>query len=230
MSAHEEFGQWDAAYVLGALSVADRRDYEQHLSECAECRRAVAELGPTMGLLGRLDAATAAAIDGRADGSAPVTVDDGGVRQTPAATRVRRLRPRVWAWAAAAVVAVAAVIAVPVALTVAAQPAASYTLQDVGGASLVASVRLSNADWGTRIQLDCTYPASARADDDGWEYALAVVDKEGRVSSVSTWRAYPGSAASLAAATALPLSDIAAVEIQAPDGTVVMRTDLSQSG
>ena len=34
---------WDAAYVLGSLSSAERREYEAHLETCDRCRSAVAD-------------------------------------------------------------------------------------------------------------------------------------------------------------------------------------------
>src|SRR5215831_16090276 len=49
----------DGAYVLGALSPAERADFERHLSTCASCREAVANLAVLPGLLGRLDQASA---------------------------------------------------------------------------------------------------------------------------------------------------------------------------
>jgi hypothetical protein len=51
----DKYAQWDAAYVLGALSEMDRREFEAHLSECPECRDAVAELSDLPGLLSLLD-------------------------------------------------------------------------------------------------------------------------------------------------------------------------------
>ena len=53
-SAHETFVDWDASYVLGALSPSDRRAYERHLAGCGQCREAVAELAGMPGLLGAL--------------------------------------------------------------------------------------------------------------------------------------------------------------------------------
>ncbi len=50
-----ECAMWDAAYVLGSLSVSDRRKFEDHLSGCASCRQAVAELSDLPALLGLLD-------------------------------------------------------------------------------------------------------------------------------------------------------------------------------
>jgi hypothetical protein len=48
-----------AAYVLGALSPAERSDYERHMAECPICRTDVAELAVLPGLLGRLDVTAA---------------------------------------------------------------------------------------------------------------------------------------------------------------------------
>ena len=44
----------DAAYVLGALSPAERLEYERHLPTCASCRRSVAQLAGMPGLLARV--------------------------------------------------------------------------------------------------------------------------------------------------------------------------------
>ena len=48
--AHE-YEMWDAAYVLGSLSDADRREFETHLAGCAPCQQAVDELAVLSPLL-----------------------------------------------------------------------------------------------------------------------------------------------------------------------------------
>jgi hypothetical protein len=58
----DQYAEWDAAYVLGALSPSDRRAYERHLAECAACRAAVAELAGMPGLLSTLTPAHAEAL------------------------------------------------------------------------------------------------------------------------------------------------------------------------
>jgi carotenoid cleavage dioxygenase-like enzyme len=50
-----DYAMWDAAYVLGALSDSDRREYEVHLEGCGECRTAVTELATVTPLLSALD-------------------------------------------------------------------------------------------------------------------------------------------------------------------------------
>ena len=47
----DKFAQWDAAYVLGALSPAERREFEEHLASCPPCQAAVSELAAMPGLL-----------------------------------------------------------------------------------------------------------------------------------------------------------------------------------
>ena len=47
----------DAAYVLGALSPAERLAYERHLDTCADCTRSVRQLAGLPGLLARVDPA-----------------------------------------------------------------------------------------------------------------------------------------------------------------------------
>ena len=52
--AHEH-AMWDAAYVLGALSDPDRREFEEHMAGCISCREAVNELTAVSPLLSLLD-------------------------------------------------------------------------------------------------------------------------------------------------------------------------------
>ncbi|HTM83792.1 MAG TPA: zf-HC2 domain-containing protein, partial [Mycobacterium sp.] len=70
--ASHEYAMWDAAYVLGSLSSADRREYEAHLAGCGSCRAAVAELSGMPALLSRLDRDQVAAIDEGHDADAAV--------------------------------------------------------------------------------------------------------------------------------------------------------------
>ncbi len=51
----DKYALWDAAYVLGALSEKDRREYEAHLGECPSCRDAVTELSGMPALLALID-------------------------------------------------------------------------------------------------------------------------------------------------------------------------------
>ena len=41
MTNADPYAMWDAAYVLGSLSSAERREYEAHLVTCRQCRSLV---------------------------------------------------------------------------------------------------------------------------------------------------------------------------------------------
>jgi carotenoid cleavage dioxygenase-like enzyme len=63
---------WDAAYVLGALSDADRREFEAHMSGCVSCREAVSDLGGVPPLLSLLDYEHVIGLDAADQASAAV--------------------------------------------------------------------------------------------------------------------------------------------------------------
>jgi hypothetical protein len=50
-----EYALWDAAYLLGSLSAAERREYEAHLRSCQPCTDAVGELSGVPALLSQID-------------------------------------------------------------------------------------------------------------------------------------------------------------------------------
>jgi len=77
-STPDRFREWDAAYVLGALSAEDRHAYERHLPGCPACAAAVAELAGMPGILAALPAAEALAIDSA--GAGAVAPHDGADR------------------------------------------------------------------------------------------------------------------------------------------------------
>ncbi|SIS06747.1 anti-sigma factor [Microbacterium sp. RURRCA19A] len=230
-SDHERFATWDGAYVLGALPAADRGEYERHLDECPLCRAAVAELAPTAGLLSRLSPERARAIDGAdAQLRAAPTSPDPALRGRIVRTARRRRRRVVAVWAGAAAAALL-IIAVPSVLALTSTPTdgggAVYALNDVAGAPLEASVKLTPVEWGTRIDLVCQYTGEVLdAPPGGWPYALAVTDDSGATTMLSTWRAGPGSTTELSAGTDVSASRIDSIEIRTVDGDrVVMRRD-----
>ena len=51
--ASHDYATWDAAYVLGSLSSADRREFEAHLSGCPICSQSVGELSGIPALLSK---------------------------------------------------------------------------------------------------------------------------------------------------------------------------------
>ncbi|WP_136707890.1 zf-HC2 domain-containing protein [Agromyces sp. H66] len=217
---HERFADWDSAYVLGALSPAERREYEGHLETCERCRRAVEELAPMPGLLARLTPARAEALldDGDGGSAAPAPRPEllAAVRHEARRRRTRRTRMRMAVAAAAGAVALTAV-AVPIGLSRTPPGLEVVAFETVAEVPVTATAELVPVAWGTRIDLDCTYESDGPADApvDGWPYALYVVDRDGTSRELSSWRASPGTTARLEAGTAVDLDDIASLEIRA---------------
>ncbi len=88
-AAHADFADWDAAYVLGALSSAERRDFERHLHSCPRCTEAVSELAGIPGLLARVDpddVAALLAVDAPNAPSRTAPVDTSSIAPTPTAS------------------------------------------------------------------------------------------------------------------------------------------------
>lgn len=229
---HVYFADWDAAYLVRALDPADRRTYEAHLDECRLCREAVAELAPTLGLLARVAPDRAESLlDPAGDvGPDPAT----RARIVAQGTRdARRRRTLGWIGGLAAAAVVAVVVAFAVTSIVAPVRSADevVALQPVTDVPLTATVALTEVAWGTRIEMECRYGANPDpyAPDKEWPYVLVVTSTDGTTSELSSWRAGPGSTARLEAGTALDRADIAAIEVRAPDGRVLLRGETPPS-
>jgi hypothetical protein len=222
-TAHAHFTEWDAAYVLGSLSPAERRDYEDHLEGCGRCRDAVAELSAMPGLLGRLGTGRGMALLEEPDVPAPPA----GLVQRIEEREARRRRVR---WTAttlglAAAAVVVAVLALVLPSIVAPAPAFAADLVPVQpGTPVQAHVELTPEGLGTRIDMDCSYHPPA-GPDGGYGpagYSMWVVDREGAESQVSTWRVSPMDAIRVNATTGLGIADIAEVEVRTADGDQVL--------
>jgi hypothetical protein len=221
-----EFAHDDGAYVLGALSPADRSAFQAHLSGCAECTRAVQELAGLPGLLARVPADV---LEQRDAEPLPDTLLPGLVREVQRVQR-RRMWTVVGTAAAAAVVVAGGSLAIGLNVgddgpgTATAQPSSEaptgQAMQVVGPEVMTADLALTSVSWGTRLDLTCSYPTP----DEPWEtakewtYAMFVVTKDGNVEQVATWKALPGKTMRLAAATAASRDDIASVEIRTGTG------------
>lgn len=223
---HAHYAEWDSAYVLGALTPGERHDYEEHLEACESCRRAVAELAPMPGLLARLTPErTVRLLDEPPAPLAPRAELLDAIRREDRRRRIRRTRLWIASAATAAVVVLVAIL-VPLALLRPPAEARTIDFEAVADLPVSATATLTPVAWGTRIELDCGYDDAAAVDapDDGWPYALYVIDHDGNTSEVSSWRADPGKTARLAAGTALDLDDIASLEIRSlGTGEVLLR-------
>jgi hypothetical protein len=240
-ASSDPFEMDDAAYLLGALSPLERFQYEQHLQVCATCARSVAELAGLPGMLRRLPVEVVESMDSAPD--APAHLDEPAPPSLLAGAlhrveleerRERRLRNVRWftavaVGAAAVTVGFIAVLdpggdAPPAAQTP--PPTAELAFEPTADTSVSANASLREVAWGTKIQLECAYPerdGRDRVDSDA-EYALVVHDTDGQMQQVATWNAVAGKELTIDAATAVRGDDIAALEVQSPDGTTILRT------
>jgi anti-sigma factor RsiW len=225
-----EYATWDAAYVLGSLSPADRREFEAHLSGCPLCTQAVAELSGMPALLSKLDSDTVAAIE--ADQTAEAPAAPNLLPSLLFAVRRRRHRSRVMTWSASA--AAAAVLAIGVFVGVAnhsptsAPPQASVSalpMAQIGTKALASTVSLSSQNWGTVIDLRCVCLAPVYAHHD--KLAMVVVNRDGTHTQLATWVADPGHTATPGGSISTPVDQIAAVQVVSADnGHVLLERSL----
>ncbi|MDI3314667.1 MAG: zf-HC2 domain-containing protein [Mycobacterium sp.] len=224
------YATWDAAYVLGALSAADRREFEAHLTTCPACREAVSELSGMPALLSQLDRDEVAAIGDA--GRASPEVSPQLLSSLLATVRRRRRRSRMLAWtgSAAAAVVLAIGVFVGVAGHAVTPPApqtsvAALPMAQVGTTTLASTVSVSGQRWGTFILMRCVCLAPVYAHHD--RLAMVVVGRDGSRTRLATWVAEPGHTATPAASISTPVDQIAAVQVVSADnGTVLLERGL----
>lgn len=238
------YATWDGSYVLGALSPAEREQFERHLVDCTSCAEAVRGLAGLPGLLSRVDEQAVAA----SPEPVPDTLLPRLVREV---RRERRRRARaVVGVTAAAVVTLVAGAATIGALTGSDPPSAGPSatgspsagtssdagtsgtpgsdpraMEPVGGTPVEGWLTLETVPWGTRLTLLCTYsPSPGGYGGTGPAgYVLVVRTRDGGEREVATWNAVPGRAMQLSAATASGRADIASVEVRTDTGRPVLR-------
>lgn len=216
---------WDAAYVLGSLSSADRREYENHLSGCPPCRSSVGELSGMPALLTLLRREDVASIDDRGFEPPPMRPKLLDELLDQVSRRRRRARWRMGLLSAAAAAVLAAVLLIgikpgPPAPTAPEPPQASATalsMTPVAPSSLAATVSVTSQGWGTHVEMTCTYREAATdsgsTDDNGDELAMFAVSRDGQRIQLATWVALEGATATPAGSTSIPVDEIAAVQI-----------------
>lgn len=217
-----QFAFDDGAYVLGALTPAERAAFEHHLPECNTCREAVGALAVLPGLLGRLDPGTAAAID--AEGmpiSAPPTLLP-RVLAAAALQRVRERHIRRWRLIAASLVAATLVAFVGIGVHLVDQrpDAHMVAMQPViVKLPISAEVGLVPTTGGTKIEMVCRYE---RGYPGTWTVRLMVVPRTGPAEQIGTWTAVGGQEVTLSAITHLTPDAISKVELRGENGTPLL--------
>jgi len=232
----DEYALWDAAYVLGSLSDADRREYEVHLRGCPSCRQSADELSGMPALLGQLSVDEVAAIDDGGSDTLPPRV----LTSLLAVVSRRRRNARLATWAVAAAAAVVMVVGVlagvqfhPGAPTsVPRVDASALTMTPVAATELTATVTVTGQDWGTQITMNCTYPSepgtsAPDGDEPPGKLAMVVVSRDGNHDRLATWMAVKGERATPYGSTSMPIDQIATVQIVSADtGNVLLQRTL----
>jgi anti-sigma-K factor RskA len=187
------------AYVLGALAPAERSAYERHVAICERCRNEVAELAGLPGLLGRLDADSAASV-GQPVEAAPPSVFDAALADART-ERLRSRRRRRWerglTLAAAACLALVIGVGVP---TLSHPAAPAPVLAAMSPVDRDPSVTALVGYWadsrgGTDIRMTCVYTDTATPYTPGETSRLdlwVIPRSGGSGKSVWYWDAGPG--------------------------------------
>jgi hypothetical protein len=230
----DRYVTWDAAYVLGSLSSAERREYEAHLETCQRCRSAVAEISGIPALLAMLDLEDVRALEDETPETPPLRPEV--LDSVLDKVRWRRRRSR---WLMSAAVGVAAAL-LAVGLVVAIRPEivglANYTPQEtvqalemtkVSTTPINASISLTGFGWGTRIDMACTYGDWGQRDAPPQNLGMVVVGRDGSHTQVATWLGLSGATALPSATTPIQKDEIAAVQLVSPDsGKVLLEKQL----
>lgn len=227
--------QWDAAYVLGSLTSADRREFEAHMQICARCRAAVAEISGVPALLAMLDADDVRSFDRGEFGEQP---DPPPLRPEvlDAVLEKAKWRRRRSRWLTSAAVGVAAAL-LAVGLVIAIRPgglglqpttpevtAATYEMTKLAPTPFNATVSLSEFGWGTRIDMACTYGqwSGGGAAAPPSRLGMVVVGRDGTRSEIATWLGLSGATALPSGNTTMRRDEIASVQLVSADTREVL--------
>ncbi len=209
----DSFAMFDGAYVLGALSDADRIAFEAHLAECDACSASVRELS---GLPAVLASVPESAL---VDEAPPLSLLPALQRRARGAVRRRRWIVSGVAAAAACVLALAVVVSWPTSAP-ASHPVA---MTAVAPAPITATADVRDVGWGTKIELVCRYYETSQP---VRPYALVVVDRSGVHHNLGTWNLVPGKATTYQSGIALPRSQVKEVDITTVSGKPLLALPL----
>lgn len=210
----DRYGEWDAAYVLGALSPEERREFEEHLSGCAGCQQGVSEFAGIPGLLGQVAPEDAAVWSAAArTEEMPETLLPRMI--TSINRRRRRILVAVGTAAAAVVLLVGALTVGPRLLPGGNEPQ-RLAFTPVVASSMTALVDLVPVAEGTSVRVECQYGEVNEVEHGAAydRYSIFVVARSGGAVDVKDWSAKPNKVMRPQGLTPLPVSQIERVEIR----------------
>lgn len=189
------------AYVLGGLNADERRQFEEHLRECPQCRRDVADCAALPALLAKVDPA------GLATDIVPVAP---------------RRDTRRW-WVAGAVLAGAAAVAVGVAFVTipssTSPPTAGRSAVEQISGEVSGMVTMTPMPWGTAISFDVTKLPREGV------FTLRTMDGHGRMEPAANWAAMPSGAGVVHGSTSIQMSQLRKLNVVDANNTVLATMD-----
>jgi anti-sigma-K factor RskA len=204
---HEEYREWSAAYLLGALDSAQRHEFEAHLGGCGKCQAEIQSFAPIPGLLARVES--------------PKRVPVPPELEEQAVERVR------WEWSALArsrrrwraVAATAVVVAVLVVSTLLSGhgPASGTPLVFADGALASGEIVVEERVWGTEVvlELEGLPPADT--------YAAWALAEKGKWYRVAAWGPNPSLSVAVTGASFVAFSELDRVVVTTGDrGEVIV--------
>lgn len=220
----------DGAYVLGALSPAERAAYERHLAVCPPCREAVAEIAVLPGLLGRLDPANLDRI------AAPPNQEEQLPKLLDEARQRRRRERRTARFRVAGVVATAAALAALAGFGAAGPVTGGGSGTGVevrmvamepvrGGVPVTAEIGFDGTRWGTVVTMRCQYAETADYTK-AYTFRLVAHGPNGETEQVGSWLAAPGDDATFTGVTRFTRSELVRLELLRYDNTPLLAYDV----
>jgi hypothetical protein len=219
MTPDGNLADWDAAYILNALTPEERIEYERFLTADPARASTLTEFADIPAILDVLPREQALAM---LENHPEATITGEAVDKVPSlavAAEQRRKRSARARWGAALAAAAAFLLIGGIVgyTTIPHQPPAGVHLDAMAPgqrAGVTASLAVTKEEWGTRLDWECQYTKD-------WaqsvpSYDLVVTTKGGKETPVASWT--PGGQASqasnLAAATTIPASEIRSVDIR----------------
>jgi hypothetical protein len=230
----DPYATWDAAYVLGSLSGAERREFEAHLASCPRCSATVAELSGIPALLAQLSAEEVEALDDPTTAETPplrTEVLDSLLQKVQWRRRRTRRLSVITLAAAAAVLAVALVVGILPGIRGHGddtEMASAVTMSKVAQTPINAAVTLTGFGWGTRIDMVCTYgDYASRGEATTENLSMVLLDHNGTQSEIATWVGVNGATALPSGNTTMQKDQIKSVQlVDADTRAVLLQTDL----
>ncbi|GAA4596195.1 zf-HC2 domain-containing protein [Actinoplanes octamycinicus] len=222
-----EDGHDDAAYVLGALSPAERAAYEHHLASCSFCREAVADLSRVPDMLDRLDADEfVRLLDPSLAGPEPARN-----YQPAASSPASSASPSARTFSVRALSTVAALVLIvllgggagwwlmnrPEPGSAATGPAMAMSAVDAQS-PISANIRLTGTSGGTKVEMVCRYAETEKP----YTFRLIAYGPDDQSEQLGSWMAHPGAEFRMPASTHFPVESLDRLDLVRFDGKVML--------